>query len=139
MSRLVLVEFEDDATADAYRAKIDTASRNGRHYRVIGFFAKPRSWCKCYRSTETFKTWNIQQGAKFGWWVCPDCHKAVVHNQQLANLMSRDDIIDQPAPLGNAFFTPSVPESGQTRPYVLTVPELNMIVLPAKNHGLDRA
>jgi hypothetical protein len=70
MPRYLLVEVDDNASADRMRAKIDAATEAGKGMRVVGVFAKPSSLCGCEVRSE-----KSVRGAKFGWWLCPECRR----------------------------------------------------------------
>lgn len=67
MPRYLLVEVDDNATADRLRAQIDNA---GKPFRVIGMFSKATKLCDCVERSKT-----VVKGSKFGWWLCPECRK----------------------------------------------------------------
>ena len=70
MARYLLVEFDDNSTANALRAQIDSAEAAGKGFRVVGMFSKPTALCGCpTRSDRSVK------GAKFGWWLCLECRR----------------------------------------------------------------
>lgn len=139
MARYMVIEFDDDNQADALRAKIDIATKSGKGFRVVGLFARPRNTCKCYKEMKDYKVWGkeIVRGAKFGWWVCGDCRKALTRDHQLNNLMGKDDIIDMSTFMGNGPSTSSEPRNALRVPYRFLLSTLNINVMPAK--VLDRA
>jgi hypothetical protein len=73
MSRYVLVEFESNEAADQFVAKTIAKTARGAHYRVIGFFAKPRNFCECGPLTERQQGSEVTRGAKYGWMVHRRC------------------------------------------------------------------
>src|SRR5690606_21262112 len=96
--RYVLVEFDDDATADAFRAKIDSATKSRKKYRVVGLFARPKRYCRCATSRSNYverttKTAKALKGGKFGWWVCPECKRSRFGDQHPNNLIPREDLL----------------------------------------------
>ena len=98
-ARYLIIEFDDEASANALRARIDNATRNGKKFRVVGLFAKATNYCKCDPKTQvTTKTHTapLKRGKKFGWWVCLVCRRPVSAMAGLVNLIKPRDIIDPP-------------------------------------------
>lgn len=92
--RYLLIEFDDPQSADALRARIDNATREGKRYRVVGMFAIPGpQFCECDTKVDT-KTQRstLQRGRKFGWWVCKVCKKPDSY-MRLVNLIGVEEII----------------------------------------------
>lgn len=98
-ARYLIIEFDDEAQANALRARIDNATRNGKKFRVVGLFAKATNYCKCdpkiHITTKTH-TAPLKRGRKFGWWVCTVCRRPVSAMAGLVNLIKPRDIIDPP-------------------------------------------
>ena len=98
MPRYLLIEFDDNEQADKLRAQIDAATRKGKRFRVVGLFAKPKSFCRCGPETTTAGRGNPkkthQVGGRFGWLLCTTCEKPSSALSFLKNLVARDDIID---------------------------------------------
>lgn len=70
MARYLLVELDGNDSADRMRAQIDTAEAAGKGMRVVAMFSKPAALCGCaIRSAKSVR------GAKFGWWLCPECRR----------------------------------------------------------------
>jgi hypothetical protein len=93
----VLIEFDDEASANKLRAQIDNATRAGKRFRVVGMFAKPQApYCACPPENQiTTKTRisSLKRGKKFGWWVCTECKRPAQNNAALINLLKPKDII----------------------------------------------
>lgn len=70
MARYLLIEFDDNASADALRAQIDDAEENGRRFRVVAMFSKATVLCTCPVRSD-----KLVHGAKFRWWLCPECRR----------------------------------------------------------------
>lgn len=94
-SRYMIIEFDDLEPADKLRAQIDNASRAGKPFRVVGYFAKPQApYCQCGKETTTRQQAStLKRGAKFGWWVCTECKRPAASISGLVNLIAPDDII----------------------------------------------
>jgi len=86
MARYLLIEFENDAQADALRAQIDTATEKGKPFRVVGLFGRPSKWCTCPKPTGYIKD-ELVQGSKYGWWVHTVCKKARMGTHQCHNML----------------------------------------------------
>lgn len=98
-ARYLIIEFDDEASANALRARIDNATRSGKKFRVVGMFAKATKYCRCDPRTQvTTKTHQspLKRGRKFGWWVCTVCRRPVSAMAGLVNLIKPRDIIDPP-------------------------------------------
>lgn len=80
MARYLLVEVDNNDSADRMRAQIDNADKP---MRVVAMFAKPGALCECaVRSDKSVR------GAKFGWWLCPECRRPKSGGSQtLRNLL----------------------------------------------------
>lgn len=86
MGRYLLIEFDDNDSADRMRAQIDTAHANGKQFRVVGMFSRPSTLCDC--STRSGKS---VRGAKFGWWLCTECRKPKSGSSQTLGNMLDDE------------------------------------------------
>jgi hypothetical protein len=77
MAKYILIEFDDDATADALCAQINTATAKGKKFRLVGIFAKPpKARCTCGPlNTERIKRGKIRRHKKLGFFYCTDCKK----------------------------------------------------------------
>jgi hypothetical protein len=73
MPRYVLIEFDDNAQADAFVAKTLLKEEKGAKYRVIGLFAKPRNFCQCPPSSQRQVASETARGVKYGWMVHRNC------------------------------------------------------------------
>lgn len=94
-SRYVLLEFDNAEQADRLREQVDKATRAGKPYRIIGYFAKPQApYCRCGKEIETRQSSStLKRGRKFGWWVCQECKRPSASISGLVNLMTPRDII----------------------------------------------
>lgn len=94
-SRYLLIEFDDEKSAMALKDRIDTATRAGRSYRVVGLFAKPQApYCECNKELTTqTQTSTLKRGQKLGWMVCTQCKRPAPVISHLKNLLSAADII----------------------------------------------
>lgn len=87
MPRYLLVEIDSNDSADRMRAQIDTAEAAGKGLRVVAMFAKPPRLCECVTSSG-----KSARGAKFGWWLCPECRRPRSGSSQtLRNLLDDPD------------------------------------------------
>lgn len=86
MARYLLIEFDDNDSADRMRAQIDTAEANGKNFRVAGMFTPPTRWCVCPESGGYHKE-EVVRGGKLGWWVHIACRRARKGTHQLTNLI----------------------------------------------------
>jgi hypothetical protein len=92
MGKYLLIEFDDDATADTLRAKIDTASAKGKRYRVIGEYKKPpknRCTCEVFQGSQTRAPDDMRRRRHrvWGFWYCARCKKVAPGPQQPTNLL----------------------------------------------------
>jgi len=86
MARYLLVELDNNDGADRMRAQIDAAELAGKGMRVVAMFSKPGALCGCeIRSTESVR------GAKFGWWLCPQCRRPRSGSPQTLRNMLDDE------------------------------------------------
>jgi len=83
MARYVLLEFQDDNTAEKFMDKIALAKGK---FRVVGLFVKPRRWCVCTPASGYHKN-QIVRGVKYGWWVCIVCKRPRKGGHQLTNIL----------------------------------------------------
>lgn len=98
MARYLLIEFDNNEQADALRAQIDAATRKGKAFRVVGLFARPGLNCRCSSTRaghveRITKTAKPVRGTRFGFYVCPLCHKPRFGNQHPTNMIAREEII----------------------------------------------
>ena len=75
MGRYVLIEFDDKEAAAKLKKQIDSATKNGRPFRVVGYFAKPDGpYCTCGKDTEErTKPSSLKRMPKTGWLKCQAC------------------------------------------------------------------
>lgn len=101
--RYLLIEFDDEASANTLRARIDEATKRGKKYRVVGLFAKPGpDFCRCGEElpydVHTFergrKYIESRVGKRLGWRVCLECRKPLPQANFLRNLVKPNEIID---------------------------------------------
>jgi hypothetical protein len=85
MARLVVVDFDSDALADAFMAKMNKAANP--KYRVVGLFAKPVRWCECPKPTGYEKN-EVVMGGKYGWWIHKLCRRPRRGTHQAHNLLN---------------------------------------------------
>ena len=89
--RYLLIEFDDEATASLLREQINAATRKGKRFRVVGWFARPGRPCQCSivgeRSADL-----VKRGGKFGWWVCTRCKRPRLGNHDLQNLITPPEL-----------------------------------------------
>ena len=75
--RYMIIEFDEKESAIKLKKQIDAASRAGKSFRVVGYFAKPGDdLCVCDKSrmdraSAQAPRWND----KFGWHICATCKK----------------------------------------------------------------
>lgn len=97
--RFLLIEFDDEESANALRAKIEDASRRGKRFRIVGMFARPGpTFCRCgnWVTQRGRPSTPTKRGEKFGWSVCLQCRKPVPVMGFLKNLVQPVDIIKPP-------------------------------------------
>lgn len=100
MARYVVVEFADNADAEAFISEVDEMNKIRRDdrmpfvRRIAAVFVKPGSICQCwdwnvanYRNPDQMKHQGrgIAEGEKFGWWVCSTCKKPRRAGHKLRN------------------------------------------------------
>lgn len=87
MARYLLVEFDDNDSADRMRAQINNAESAGKNFRVIGMFSKPGALCDC--STRSDRS---VRGKRFGWRLCEACRRPKNGSPQtLSNMLDDED------------------------------------------------
>lgn len=85
MARYILVEVDDNATANRLRAQIDKAGE-AKGMRVVGMFRKATQMCECPIRSE-----KSVLGSRFMWWLCPQCLKPKSGSHQtLRNMLDWD-------------------------------------------------
>lgn len=130
-SRYLLIEFDDDKQAESLKKKIDKATKSGKGFRVIGYYARPSNWCKCFRRYKNQQEWKIARGPKLGWWICLECRKPMVRSHHLVNLLKMGDIIKPWYRKGATPQTDASMTAHLLRDYTYIVPELYLMLLPA--------
>lgn len=78
--RYILIEFDDKDTAAKLKKQLDQATRKGKNFRVVGYFAAPEGpYCDCDPDF-----WTFQKGRQYapskhvyksGWTKCLICNK----------------------------------------------------------------
>jgi hypothetical protein len=87
MPRYLLIELDSNDSADRMRAQIDTAEAAGKGMRVVAMFSKPAALCECQVRSK-----KSARGAKFGWWLCPECRRPKSGSPQtLRNMLDHAD------------------------------------------------
>lgn len=110
--RYLLIEFDDEATANTLRGRIDEATRKGKKYRVVGLFAKPGpDFCRCgedlpydphvYERGRKYIASKV--GRRLGWRVCLECKKPLAQVGALKNMLEPEDIIDPDVHIGRPY------------------------------------
>lgn len=72
MARYVLVEFDDDATANEFIKRMHRASKT-KAFRLKGVFKKPTVFCTCGPIASTQYTTALVRGPKTGWMIHVEC------------------------------------------------------------------
>lgn len=90
--RALVIEFEDDEAALKLKQQIETATKNGKRFRVVGLFAIPNRWCSC-PTPEGYHKDEIQRGAKYGWWVHVVCRRPRLGTHPTVNLLKPDEVL----------------------------------------------
>lgn len=134
MATYLVIEFDDDAQADALCAQINTATAKGKAFRVVGRFMKPRRNCRCANSRAEYvelitKGAKPVRGAKYGWFVCPNCRRPRFGDQVVDNLIGVEDVLD-PSTFSEISWLSALPKMATWR-YV--VKGLHISVLPVKD------
>lgn len=94
-ARYLLIEFDDEASANRLREQIDAATRKGKKYRIVGLFARPNRFCRCGTWTTTRNVnSSLKRDAKFGWSVCVNCKRPAPTMGFLRNLLKVGEVID---------------------------------------------
>lgn len=127
MSKYLLIEFDDDAQADALRAQIDAATAKGKKFRVVGLFARPRRWCSCYVVKTNMRD-RLVRGKKFGWWTCVECKRPRLGDHQPNNLIEGAGMDTSPTVMGIDQFS-ILP---QALDYVIKPTTLSISVYPKR-------
>lgn len=127
MSRYLIIEFDDDAQAEALRAQINTATAKGKRFRVVGLFARPKRWCKCIID-KTDMRGRVVRGGKYGWWVCTECRHPRLGGHQAKNLLPREGIDTSPIIQG----IDQLSNAPKILDYVVAVDSLSLTVFPRR-------
>jgi hypothetical protein len=72
MPKLVLVEFDDDTTADEFIKRMFRASKT-KKFRIQGVFKKPSQFCSCGPIPTTMWPHKLARGPVTGWYIHTDC------------------------------------------------------------------
>lgn len=99
MARYVLVEFDDDAKADALCAQINAAADAGKNYRLAGVFFRPTRWCNCPLPSGYHKG-QLALGSKYGVWTCIVCRRPRPGTHQPHNLIPFAELRKPPTKMG---------------------------------------
>ena len=107
MARYLVIELEDNDSADKLREKIDNARAQGALYRVVGLFVQPRRVCTCATGPAQLGGMNFRKpsskhgvgggvvrGGKFGWWVCTACKRPRCGSHQLVNQLKGEELYE---------------------------------------------
>lgn len=88
--RFILIEVDDDATADKLVEKFKTT----KTVRVAGIFQIPRTRCTCKGFTEmghrSGQSRRLLRGSKFLWWVHDVCGRCPKGHHNLFNMMPQE-------------------------------------------------
>lgn len=131
-SRYLVIEFDDESSADALRAQINAATAKGKRFRVLGLFAKPGKLCTCKITTANFKNWPMYLGTRFGWWMCGECKRPRTTSHQLRNLLGVEEWRSPVTQRGRGVSSVATPWNGNESDYSFSVPTLSITLLPAK-------
>jgi len=86
MARYVILEFDDNDTADRFISKLGTVST----FRVIGLFFKPTNYCRCGAYSDAEVVRKVKRHKKFGVWVCRTCGLTRPGPQSPRNIWQND-------------------------------------------------
>lgn len=75
MARYVLLEFADNAEADAFVLKQMDKTLKGATRRVVGYFFRPTKFCECGPIPQTKLKTEVTLGARFGVRVHRTCRR----------------------------------------------------------------
>lgn len=93
MGRYVLLEFDDDATAETLCARINAATASGKPYKVIGIFQRPPTKrCECVQpeaDASHRRTW-VRRHLRTGFWYCTNCRRVKKGWQGPRNFLDTD-------------------------------------------------
>lgn len=87
MSKYVVIECEDDDTADALIERI----KGKTSMRIAGVYQRPNTWCRCPFQIAG-ENRPVFRGKKYGWWICGWCHKPRPGTHNLENRSNAPDI-----------------------------------------------
>ena len=88
MPRYVVVEFDDDASAQRLVDQISARTARGDGMRIAGLYARPTKWCTCPFHLLGVKR-EVVRGKKYGWWMCTTCKRVRPGTHQLENIHPR--------------------------------------------------
>lgn len=99
MGRYLLIEFEDKEPAATLMKQINKATRNGKSFRVVGYYASPDGpYCQC-----PVEEWTHERGRpyapskfirKYGWVKCLRCELYRDNPPFLRNLLGVERLIN---------------------------------------------
>lgn len=85
MGKWLLVEFDNDESADALCAQINAATAKGKAFRVLGIFNKPpKKRCECGHGVESRRR-PVKRHRKTGFWYCTNCKRVMPGAQSPRN------------------------------------------------------
>lgn len=98
MGRYLLIEFDENEAALKLKKQIDAATRGGKSFRVVGYFASPPApFCQC-----PIEQWTKEKGRpyapskfmkKTGWRKCLKCNLYRDFDDRLHNQLKPEKII----------------------------------------------
>lgn len=98
MGRYLLIEFDDKEAAVKLMKQINEATRKGKSFRVVGYYASPDGpYCQCL-----VDHWTHERGKpyspskiirKYGWVKCLQCNLYRDGPFRLANLLGVEKLI----------------------------------------------
>ncbi len=86
MAMYLLIEFDDDAQAEALLEKV----RGRRSFRPVGLFKKPTLFCECGPIPDSQAGHQITRGERWGIYVHRACRRARKAPQAPRNLLESD-------------------------------------------------
>ena len=85
MAKYLVVQFDNDAEADAFAATIQATEGT---IAIAGIFKKPTQFCDCSGELK------FKRGEQWGWWIHPACGRARNGQwQSPRNLLDPPDIL----------------------------------------------
>lgn len=137
MSRIVLLEFSDNAQAEQFVREMSNVPPEQfgpvPNAKVAAVVAKPTTWCQCNVAEATGRRRGKREsgwsrGTTFGWWLCIHCRKpsrAMVTHFVTTMLAGANDLL--PKILGGKPQTPSErweEEGGIPNPHANAAPAM---------------